>query len=144
MREIITKVYKIDEHPDQQKCFEWIRNNWHDLNRHGVDDLIESLKALEKEIGGVLSYSICPVPDRGEHISFKNYNKSALKSLAAEDCPLTGCCWDIEVIEALRSGNISKVLDVLHDETEYIYSDEGLREMCEANDYEFTEDGEVI
>jgi len=52
METIITKtdVYKIEEHPDKEKCFDWIRENWHDLNSHSVDDIINSLKALQKEI----------------------------------------------------------------------------------------------
>jgi len=29
----------------------------------------------------------------------------------------------------------------LHDEGEYIYSDEGIEDLCEANGYFFTEDG---
>jgi len=32
-------------------------------------------------------------------------------------------------------------LRFLHDEGEYIYSDEGLTELCDANEYHFTESG---
>ena len=32
MRTIELKVYTINEHPNKDKCFDWIRNNWYDLN----------------------------------------------------------------------------------------------------------------
>jgi len=144
MRTIETKVYTIDEHPNKEKCFEWIRNNWHDLNQHSVDEVIDSLKALQNEIGGKLDYAISSVPDRGEFISFKNYDKEALLDLSKDDCPLTGYCWDFDVIEGVRKGNIKQVLGTLHDDTDYVYSDAGLEEMCEANGYEFDADGYAI
>ncbi len=52
MREIIIKVYTIEEHPKKELCYEWIRNNWHDLNQQSIDEIIESIKALSAEIGG--------------------------------------------------------------------------------------------
>jgi len=55
MRTIETKIYTIDEHPNQEKCFEWIRDNWHDLNDHSVHEVVDSLKALQKVIGGDLT-----------------------------------------------------------------------------------------
>ena len=144
MRIIETKVYTIEEHPNKEKCFEWIRNNWHDLNQHSVDEIINSIKSLSNKIGGTFDYSISQVPDRGEHITFKDYDHEALCRLSADDCPLTGVCWDIDLIVGLREGNSNKVLDSLHSDTEYQYSDEGLLELCEANQYEFDEDGNCI
>ena len=141
MRVIETKVYTINEHPNKDLCFEWIRDNWHGLNQYSVDEVINSLKALQEEIGGNLDYGISQVPDRGEFITFTNYDQEALFRLSADDHPLTGVCWDIDVIKGLREGNIARVLDILHEDTEYIYSDEGLLDMCEDNDYEFTEEG---
>ena len=32
MRTIKIKVYTIKDHPNKEKCFEWIRDNWFDLN----------------------------------------------------------------------------------------------------------------
>ena len=81
MRTITTKVYKIYEHPNREKCYEWIRENWHDLNEHSVHDVVESINALTKIIGG------------------------------SNDCS--------------------------------IYSDEGLFELCELNEYEFNEEGNI-
>ena len=144
MRTIETKVYTIEEHPNQELCLDWIRNNWHDLNQHSVDELVQSIKALSKEIGGTYDYSICQAPDRGEHITFKDYNQEDLCRLSADDCPLTGGCWDVDLIVGLREGNPSKVLDAIHTDIEYQYSTEALIEMCEANEYEFNEDGSVF
>ncbi len=92
MRVIELKVYTIEEHPNKEKCYEWIRNNWLDLNQHSVDEVISSIKALNKEIGGTFDYSISSVPNRGEHITFKGYDKEALYMLSAYACPLTGGC----------------------------------------------------
>jgi hypothetical protein len=144
MRIIETKVYKIAEHPDKEKCFDWIRNNWHDLNSHSVEEVVDSLKALSSKIGGTFDYAISSVPDRGEYISFKNYSQEDLCRLSADDLPLTGVCWDADVIQGLREGSPEKVLKALHSDTEYQYSDEGLLELCEANEYEFDENGKFI
>mgnify|MGYP003126522061 CR=1 FL=1 len=145
MRTIETKVYAIHEHPNQDKCFDWIRDNWHGLNDHSVHEVVDSLKALQKVIGGDLNYSIGQSPARGEFITFKNYNEDSLKELNAGECPLTGVCWDIDLIESMQTdGNAHGVLRALHEDSEYIYSDEGLREFCEANEYEFTEECKPI
>jgi hypothetical protein len=144
MRIIEKKVYYIHEHPNQELCLEWIRNNWHDLNDHELQDLIDSLKALSKEIGGSLDYSISVVPDRGEYIRFKDYDHEHLCRLSSEDLPLTGCYWDSVVIQNLRKGDTKAILKVLHESTEYAYSNEGIIEFCEGNEYEFDEDGKFI
>jgi len=144
MRTIETKIYTIDEHPNVDLCYDWIRDNWHDLNQHSVDEVIESLKALQAIIGGELDYSISQVADRGEDITFTNYDRDALCRLSADDLPLTGVCWDHQVITGLREDNPERVLKSLHDDTDYIYSDEGLWELCVANGYEFTETGSIF
>jgi len=144
MRTIEIKVYTIEEHPNKELCFEWIRNNWHDLSSHLVEEVVASLQSLQQRIGGDLDWAISAVPDRGEYIKFTNYDKEALNELDSSECPLTGSWSDCSVIEGVQEGNPEKVLRSLHDDTEYQYSDEGLQEMCEANEYEFNELGEVI
>jgi len=144
MRKIEKTVYTIEEHPNKESVYEWIRNNWHDLNNHSVDDFISSLKALQKEIGGTLDYGVSSVPDRGEFISIKGYDKEELKQLDKNEYPLTGVCWDADIIEALKSGYIEEALNSLHSDTEYRYSNEGLYEFCEANEYEFYENGKLL
>jgi len=44
----------------------------------------------------------------------------------------------------LKNNSLNNVLQQLHQETEYVYSDEGLTDLCEANKYEFTENGSLI
>jgi len=144
MRTIELKVYTIKEHPNKDKCFDWIRNNWYDLNDHSVQEVLDSLKGLQIVIGGDLDYSISSSPCRGEYIKFKDYDKDLLNELDANELPLTGVCWDGDLIESMqKDGDAYGVLSALHRYTEYLYSDEGLQELCEANDYEFTEEGEV-
>ena len=71
MRQIT--AYKIHEHPDPEKVYTWIRENWHDLNDHNQIELIESLEALKDHLGANLTYSISQTPDRGEHITFTDF-----------------------------------------------------------------------
>jgi len=154
MRTIETNIYTISDHPNTTLCFDWIRANWHDLNQSSVDEMIDSLKALRDAVGGELDCSISQAPDRGEFVKLTDFDPEALSALdlsarrvkldaagRAEGCPLTGHWTDYSVIQALRSGNLASILDEIHSETEAVYSDEGLRELCEANGYEFTEGG---
>jgi hypothetical protein len=144
MRTIYINVYNISEHPNVQLCFDWLRNNFFTLNEHSVQEVIESVKKLSEVLGGTVEYSIGQFADRGEHISFYNYDKDILNDLVAKDLPLTGCCWDDDLITGLQSNDSIKVLKTLHSDSEYIYSDKGLKEMCEMNEYEFKITGELI
>ena len=144
MRTIETKVYTIEEHPNRELCYEWIREHWYDLNEYSVMEVADSLKALQEEIGGDLDYAISSVPDRGEFIRFTDYDREALCRLSADDCSLTGVYWDYDVIKGLRIGDPTQVLSTLHQDTKYCYSDEGLYDLCEANQYEFTEEGNIF
>jgi hypothetical protein len=144
MRILETKLYAIDEHPDRELCFNYIRDNWHDLNQYSVNDVIESIEALSKVIGGSYDYKIGQFPDRGQFICFNDYDKDKLMKLNAEDCPLTGTTWDIDLIEGMQKEDNNRILKALHNDSEYIYSNEGLLELCEANNYEFNEQGKVI
>ena len=129
----------------KEKAIDYIRDNWHDLGNHVVEDVVESLKALQEHIGGSLDYSIGIVPDRGEFIKFDGYDKGSLEELdsAKEKYPLTGIYYDQGIIEALMDDDIEEVLNIVHTEVEYIYSDEGITEIIEANEYEFLQDGSV-
>mgnify|MGYP000973505224 CR=1 FL=1 len=137
-------LYTIDEHPDKEVVFDWIRNNWHDLGDSDMDDFIESLKALADEVGGKLDYSVSLFPDRGEFIRITDFNATAMERVLRDknDLPLTGTWSDDVVINGLINGDLEyQVLKAIHAEGEYIYSDEGLEDLCEANGYYFTEDG---
>lgn len=140
------ELFTFEELDDDAKetARDYARDNWHDLAQHYVDDMIASLTALQKEVGGKLDYSLSVVPDRGEFCELKDFNEEKLKELVKkkDDCPLTGVCYDIDIIEALANGELSSaVLKTLHAEGEYTYSDKGLDEMFIANEYEFTKEG---
>lgn len=157
------KVYTIESHPNPELCFEWIRDNWYDLGDSSIQDSIESLEAFSSHIGAKLDYSISIVPDRGEYVRFEFSGE--LPSLGditidldlSGNCPFTGVCYDETILDAFReSANDAsatlndvlrdveyRMLKTLHDEGDYIYSDEGLKELCEANEYQFKECGEI-
>ncbi len=156
MRIIETKVYKIDEHPNPEKCFDWIRNNWHDLGEHCLEEAVGSIKALADHCGVKPDWSISISGHRGEYVRFDGHDLDAPKSDVDIDLsgsfPLTGVCYDETLLDAFRDdSNVSlddalrdageRIIQAMHNEGEYLYSDEALREMCELNEYEFTECG---
>jgi hypothetical protein len=158
IRTIKTKVYTIESHPNPELCYDWIRNNWHSLGNYVVQEALDSLKAFAEHIDATFNYSISIVPCRGEYISIDT-SVNKLKDLPQIDlsgnCPLTGVWADEVILDSLRNKDENtcvesifndiefNMLKAIHNEGEYIYSDEGLREMCEANGYEFNEDGSV-
>lgn len=141
MRSVKINIYKVAEHPNKELVFKWIKDNWHDIGQSEIDDVVASLQALKKVIGGRLNWSICAYPDRSEGITFEDFDKEALNNLSAEDLPLTGVCWDFDVIECTKSGDFSALFKSIHSNIEHLHSDKALIEMCEGNDYEFLEDG---
>lgn len=165
MPRIIEKtVYTIEEHPNPEAVYGWIRDNWHDLGDFAVEESIVSLKAFAEHIGARVDYSISIVPDRGENIRFSfEYNEPTLGDVIIDldlsgNCPLTGMCYDENILDAVRDAATDatatladvlrdveyNVLKTLHNEGDYLYSDEGLFEMCQANEYEFYENGEIV
>ena len=138
------KIYSIEDHPNKPAVYDWIRDNWHDLGDHALCDVLDSLKALAKTIGGNLDYSFGIFPDRGEYIKITDFDAAGLSELVADDCPLTGGYYDSIVIEALKANTLDQdTLKAIHEEGGYIHSDAGLCEMVEANDYLFTLKGPV-
>ena len=140
-------VYRIDEHPDKKRCINWVRDNVHDLNQHDVDEMIASLKALQERVGGSLDYCVGQFPDRGEYIRFTDYDKDALEELYDEafnnQCLLTNGYWDWPVIKYLSVNCADELLDDIHEASQYVYSDEGIEEIADANEWEFKEDGSM-
>ena len=148
-------VYEIEEHPNPEACYEWVRDNVHDLAQGEIMELVYSLEALAKEIGGVVDYELSQAPARGEYIRITPYydNKGEwIRDLDWDtkdgDCPLTGVYWDYLVIENLQAnpcGTIwHDVINDLHQACEAAYMDDGIREIAMANNWEFTEDGRMI
>jgi hypothetical protein len=160
-------TYTIESHPNKESVFDWIRANWHDLAYHCIGEMADSLKGFADHVGASLDFSLSTVPDRGEHVTlrhnelddlsdvqlYKNWNID--KDLLSGTCPFTGMVYDEVILDAIRekkTGNTFRdimddveyrVKKCLHDEGEYLYSDEALQEMCEANEYYFNEDGSI-
>lgn len=145
MRTIKTKVWYIDEHPNKEAVYKWMRIYMIYLNDESLEEVKDSLIALRNIIGGELEFKFSARPSRGEYISFTNYDVDKLNELEADLLPLTGVCWDYELVKGMQEdGDASRVLLALHKSTEYVFSDEGLHEICTANDYEFKEKGKLV
>jgi hypothetical protein len=99
------------------------------------------------------------VPDRGEFIKITPKNeklnfKALWKVIDVEkDCPLTGVCYDHDIIDHLSEYNMTAkglnyalgiYIESIHSEYESMFEDGYLEDYCEANEYEFTEDGEIF
>lgn len=168
MRIIEEKVYTFDEHPDKEKCLEWVRTHWHYLADHYVDDMAGSLKALAEHFGCKVDWAVSVVPDRGEYVRFIDVPETTINDMMASgaltsamlegNCPLTGMCYDENILDAFRDALGTphmelrdvlhqageNALSALHVDGEYAYSDESLAEMLTSNGYEFNENGEVV
>ena len=136
-------TYTIDDHPNPERVFDWIRNNWHDLGQFEVEEFVSCFKSLAKYLGTTFDYSVSIFPDQGEYLKLGDFDFNLLRDCNPSDLPITGICWDYDFIVALNEGNINNALNALHKQGEYIYSDEGLKEFCEANEFEFTANGEM-
>jgi hypothetical protein len=94
--------------------------------------------------------------------SFKNgtYKFRHSKIIKVIDCPFTGVCYDYDIIQPIvdfieKPDHNTNLMDILNDcleswriafikEMEWQDSDEYIIDMIEANEYEFTEDGDMI
>lgn len=146
MKSLTINLYTIEEHPNKEKCFEWLRNNVHDLGDGVLSEFKDSLNALAKQLGTTVDYGLSIVPDRGEYIRFGRFDEYSLENLynKREEHPLTGVWTDFLVIEGLYHIDVQKrVLDELHRMGEYLYSDIGLYAFAENNEYYFLPDGSM-
>lgn len=162
MREVTEKfkVYTWETAPEN------VRENIREFfasNSHGdwiIDERLDTLKGLADLLYCHLDYSISLVPSRGEFIEMtphdSDYSRLAedIKAFIQDnkDCSLTGVCYDEDLKDFLRkhidneeclSYALQDYLDDIHKEYRYTLSDEYLAEHCEANEYEFTENGKI-
>lgn len=169
MRTHAVTTYTIDEHPNKDAVIEWVRDNWHDLGEFTIQESIESLQAFADYFGADLDYSIGILPDRGEFVSMhlpddiaklsgvRLYKYIVNNYELSKDCPFTGVCYDEDLLQPIREflkhpTNIDfnelimdcgySLLKSIHNEGEYIYSDDGIKDFLSGNEYEFTENGE--
>jgi hypothetical protein len=144
--ETIVKTYlKYNELNEQQKekLFDKINFEW-DLYDHAMQERVATLEALAKEIDARLDYSLSCVPDRGEFIKFYHDHDSIVAQidhLNADDCPLTGVCYDADILHDVKNYGINEAIEnyikSIHDEYSCMLTDEYIAELCDANDYEF-------
>lgn len=156
------KIYKFDEASRELK--DKIIENFDCegfIYEHCMSERIDTLKKLAMYLNLELDYSISCVPSRGEFIKFDTKNDDVdnlwgdLKELSKQDCPLTGCCYDHDLLDYFKIDNghyeaidalneaASKYIESIHKEYESMLTDEYIRNMCESNEYEFTEDGKL-
>ena len=139
MRVIETKVWGINEHPDKEAVLNWVRNNWHHLADHVLEDVIDSLKMVAKKLGTTVDYGISAFPCHDEYIKFGDYDKDDLKNI-----PVNTWWSDSLVVESLLEDDPDAILYHVHKEADYIYSNEGLTDFLSANGYEFILAGKCV
>jgi len=152
MRTIIKeiKIYTFKEATPELR--DKIRENFdyeYNLYDFCMEERVASLKSLASRIEADLDYSLSCVPDRGEYIRMTpSENTQELYEefrRDSKDCPLTGIYYDEELRQVGKTLDecLSEYINSIHDEYESMLSDEYLLDLCEANDYEFTEDGKI-
>jgi hypothetical protein len=164
--------YTIDEHPNPEAVFDWIRQHW-ETGEDELHEVVDTLKGFCDRLDLTLAdWQISVVEDRGERIMITvpddltdmhgvrlwKYLGKHYGDLIAKDCPFTGVFYDEIALDPLRQfmkmpdnrtwseladDCASALLDGLHDQYEWRISDECLREECEANEWEFYENGRV-
>lgn len=151
MRKVIKKfdVYEYQELTEEAK--EKVKKEFCIDNSYGdwiLQDRLKTLKEFTKYIQGKLDYSISLVRGQGDYITINNYSESLVKkAMTLNNCPFTGCCYDDDLIEYLKQtkGNVQSslnmFLDNLYEEYISLFQEDYLQEHCEANNYEFLEDG---
>lgn len=146
MRIIETKVYTFDELSDQakEKAIDKLREML-SYEYFWANDALASLKAFADEIGiHITDYSIDWGCSGRSYIKYSgNHNGRFIKK------DLTGYCMDYPLInEWNKTRDIdSAISSWLNDcEQDYLYqsSDEYVIDYIHSNQYEFTEDGEIV
>lgn len=151
MKTITIHAYTIDEHPNKNAVYDWIRNNWHDLDQYCIDEMVDSLRALAEFHDCDLTYSISGTPNKYEFVSLTPRRQLfsfldldlTKKPDNWQECSLTGVCYDCIVCEPDSGKALERaVLKTIHRESRHIYSKAAVKEFCEANDYHFLKSGE--
>lgn len=126
-----------------------------DIYSHAMNERVATLVALAKLLNCKLDYELSPSPFRGERITMSpiesyadtNERFKKVKELNAHDCPLTGSGYDsdilLDIAKMPAQAAFQNYIDSIHSEYESMLTDEYLLGFCEANGYEFTEDGKI-
>lgn len=165
---IITETFKVYTFKEASKELrdkirnEFSSDSW--LYEHNMQERIDTLKKLAEILDGELNYCLSEIPDRNEFIKISPkdgyvYNESLdfdnlWKVISQEkDCPFTGVCYDHDIIDHFTKYNLNMetlnnaltdYIESIHKEYESMLEDDYLIDLCEANKYEFTEDGKIF
>ena len=125
------------------------------FNANGSDIRISFNDSNIEELSGVRLWKY--LHNNGLLTYWRKYTKKTEKLLSG-DCPFTGVCFDENCLDNIREfvkkptnitfrelieESIEKLLKDCEKDADYQFSDEGITEMIEANEYDFTEDGEI-
>lgn len=161
MREVVEtfNVYTYRSAPKeiQDKIREYIVTNW-DLYEHIMEERVHTLKEVASLLNAELDYSLSCVPNRGEFIKMTpKYDSLNFSSLweaidIEKECPLTGVCYDHDLIDHLSKYNLNtntlnnafkEFIESIHDEYKVMCESEYIADMCESNEYEFYGNGKL-
>jgi hypothetical protein len=153
------KVYSFDELSDSSKgqVLAYFRER---VEYPWFPDALDSIKAFVEHFKGrILDYSIGGEVYRSyvkttidqsyfRGVKLKDIDHTQMPTGYALDCTLWGTMKEEfsktgDAFYAYQQAIESALADIASD-VEYQYSDEALIEMIEANDYEFTEGGEIV
>ena len=162
-------TYTIDDHPNKEAVYDWVRDNWHDLygwhdeNRESIEAFAASFGASVKFEYGFSSYSYADFSGIDDDILslsgvrlWKWLNNNGHFDKLDGSCPFTGYYMDETLLDPIRQFKAKPdkrdLEDLLSDcggawvkaclkDWEYAYTDEAIHEHLEANEYEFTESG---
>jgi hypothetical protein len=173
MRTLSSPVYKLAEHPSPDACLDSMRQ-WPDIYGWGDDNVASlrafcalfNLQRLDYSVSTCgHSWASAEIPDgdpleelKGVRL-WKYINRHFGRHIT-KDCPFTGYCMDEAVLQPLRQwlarpGLTTDFEDLVRDclrawvsayvaDWESAYSDDALRDMAEANEYEFYENGRLV
>jgi hypothetical protein len=157
---IYDELAGIEEEIAGARLVAWIENNlshhWTKTNRIGKHDLKNSGVVTKRRFKDGFYFSNSDYEYKYDCIRYRTSN--VFKTNNIDNCPLTGVCYDYDFLEPIikfmknPKSNVTN-LDLVDDmpsyefiadrDFEYQNSDEYIIEAIEANEYDFTEDGEI-
>lgn len=170
MREVTTKIYSFHELSKEAQEYAhenfWNRTEypWHGENTDTMNALTDLFDFSVYDWGydSIMAHHRESHPEHYYEMTGDNARQWFKKQSAviySQDCPLTGYCLDEDALHPIRqfieqTDRNDSVADVLTEcvgelfraivaDVDYYYSFESFAESCDANEYEFTENGEL-
>lgn len=173
MKTTTINLYKLNELPEdvQEKVISNWRYNDEFYNGQEIVESLKAfcdyfgIKLKDYSLGGRGEYihidsSLDPDIEDMEYIRLYKYlvNNYNLQDIA-DRCLISGMCYDYDLLKPLLDFTkrpvkgynlddlfklcIESIISVYNEELDYWYSEESIKEDIEANDYDFTENGEL-